>query len=148
MRRHGIAISMALGSSQGQGAAIMLGEIVGSLVSRGLSADALQAWGWRLPFILGLVIGPIGFYMRTRLQETPVFLSARGTGQAPGKAPMMDAFAHYKARMFCAFAIGLGGRASFYVLFIVMPSYAMQTLHLGLQASFVAPLVGGTAMLP
>jgi len=131
----------------GQGAAIMLGGIVGSLVSRGLSADALHAWGWRLPFILGLVIGPVGFYMRTKLQETPEFLSGKAAGRTPTQAPMVDAFAHYKARMLCAFAIGLGGTASFYVLYIVMPTYAIRTLHLGLQASFVAPLVGGTASL-
>lgn len=131
----------------GQGAAVMLGGIVGSLVSRGLSPDALHAWGWRLPFILGLVIGPIGFYMRTKLNETPEFLSDRGTNRMPEKAPMIDAFAHYKARMFCAFAVGLGGTASFYVLFVVMPSYAIRTLHLGLEASFVAPLVGGAAAL-
>jgi MFS transporter, MHS family, proline/betaine transporter len=130
-----------------QGAATMLGGIVGTLVSRGLSADALHAWGWRLPFMLGLVIGPIGFYMRTKLRETPEFLSQRGTSHMPEKAPVMDAFAHYKARMFCAFAVGLGGTASFYVLFVVMPSYAIRTLHLGLEASFVAPLVGGTAAL-
>ena len=130
-----------------QGAATLLGGIVGSLVSRGLSADALHAWGWRLPFILGLVIGPIGFYMRTKLKETPEFLLDKGTSDMPEKAPVIDAFAHYKARMFCAFAVVLGGTASFYVLYVVMPSYAIRTLHLGLEASFVAPLVGGAAAL-
>lgn len=130
----------------GQGAAIMLGGIVGSLVTRNLSADQMLAWGWRLPFIVGLIIGPIGFYMRTRLEETPEFLSdsTAGRGQTP---PTISAFQHYKARMFCGFAIVLGGTASFYVLFIVMPTFAIQTLKLGLQASFVAPLVGGTAMM-
>ena len=41
----------------------------------------------------------------------------------------------------------LGGTASFYVLFIVMPAYAIKTLNLGVQWSFVAPLVGGASML-
>jgi MHS family proline/betaine transporter-like MFS transporter len=93
------------------------------------------------------VIGPIGLYMRTKLQETPEFLSARKTGHTVQSAPILGAFAHYKARMFCAFAVVLGGGGVFYVLFVVMPSYAIQTLHLGLQASFVAPFVGGMAML-
>lgn len=130
----------------GQGAAIMLGGIIGSLVTRGLSPDALLSWGWRIPFIVGLVIGPIGFYMRTRLEETPEFLRGKGAG-THGSAPAVSAFTHYKARMLCGLGIVLGGTASFYVLFIVMPTYAIQTLHLGLQASFIAPLVGGTTMM-
>jgi len=130
----------------GQGAAIMLGGIIGSLVSRGLSPEALQSWGWRLPFIIGLVIGPIGFYMRRSLEETPEFVADRRASRAARSIPAVDAFAGYKARMLAGLCLTFGGTASFYVLFLVMPTYAIQTLHLGVQASFVAPLVGGTCM--
>lgn len=130
----------------GQGAAIMLGGIIGSLVSRGLSPEALLAWGWRIPFIIGLIIGPVGFYMRRRLAETPEFV-AEGRGRGERSMPAVEAFASYKARMLCGLCLVLGGTACFYVLFIVMPTYAIQTLHLGVQASFVAPLVGGACML-
>jgi MFS family permease len=131
----------------GQGAAIMLGGIIGSLVSRGMSPEALQAWGWRIPFIIGLIIGPIGFYMRTRLAETPEFVAEGRPGRGERPAPVIDAFTGYKARMFAGFGLVLGGTACFYVLFIVMTTYAVQTLHLGVQASFVAPLVGGATMM-
>lgn len=130
----------------GQGAAVMLAGIVGSLVTRGLTPDQVVSWGWRLPFIVGLVIGPVGFYMRTKLAETPEFLQEKAAGRRAA-APTIDAFGHYKTRMLCGLAIVLGGTASFYVLFIVMPTYAIRTLHLGLQASFVAPLVGGATMM-
>ncbi len=129
-----------------QGAAVMLGGIVGLLVTRGFSPEALAAWGWRVPFLLGLVIGPLGFYMRRSLTETPEFLARKAAGRT-SPAPTFDAFAHYKSRMLTAFCMTLGGTASFYVLFIVMPAYAVRTLHLGVQASFVAPLVGGAALL-
>ncbi len=128
----------------------MLGGIIGSLVSRGLSPEALQAWGWRVPFIIGLIIGPIGFYMRTRLAETPEFLAEKTPGRlarAEKSVPVVGAFATCKARMLSGLCLVLGGTACFYVLFIVMPTYAIQTLHLGVRASFVAPLVGGACMM-
>ena len=131
----------------GQGAAIMLGGIIGSLVSRGLTPETLQAWGWRVPFIIGLIIGPVGFYMRRRLDETPEFVARRRVGQAARSIPAVEAFASYKARILAGLCLTFGGTASFYVLFLVMPTYAIQTLHLGVQASFVAPLVGGTCMM-
>jgi MHS family proline/betaine transporter-like MFS transporter len=130
-----------------QGAAVMLGGIVGLLVAHGLSQGALLAWGWRIPFLLGLLIGPLGFYLRRSLVETPEFLSEKKTESAAEPAPTIDAFAHFKRRMLTACCMTLGGSASFYVLYIVMPTYAIRTLHLGVQASLVAPLVGGAALL-
>jgi len=131
----------------GQGAAIMLGGIIGSLVSRGLSPETLQSWGWRIPFIIGLIIGPVGFYMRRRLEETPEFAANQRARRAARSIPAIDAFAGYKARILAGLCLTFGGTASFYVLFLVMPTYAIRTLHLGMQASFVAPLVGGTCMM-
>lgn len=129
----------------------MLGGIIGSLVSRGLSPEALLSWGWRVPFIIGLIIGPIGFYMRRNLEETPEFLADkvadRSTGRAPRAIPALNAFAGYKARMLAGLCLTFGGTASFYVLFLVMPTYAIRTLHLGVRASFVAPLIGGACMM-
>jgi MFS transporter, MHS family, proline/betaine transporter len=131
----------------GQGAAVMLAGIVGILVARGLRQDQIVSWGWRLPFIVGLVIGPIGLYLRTKLAETPEFLAAKSADREPLTVPTVNAFGNYKLRMLTGLGIVLGGTASFYVLFIVMPTYAIRTLHLGLQASFVAPLVGGAMMM-
>lgn len=41
-----------------QAAALLFGSLVGAAVTRGLSTEALHAWGWRVPFLIGLVIGP------------------------------------------------------------------------------------------
>ena len=39
----------------------------------------LTVWGWRFPFLFGLVIGPVGLYIRRRLGETEAFLEARAS---------------------------------------------------------------------
>ena len=51
----------------------LLGSCVAALCSTLLSADQLQDWGWRVPFVLGLLILPIGLYVRHGVDETPAF---------------------------------------------------------------------------
>ena len=60
----------------GQGMALLLGALVSSAVTRGLSTEALDGWGWRIPFLLGLIIGPVGLYIRRHLDETDAFIEA------------------------------------------------------------------------
>jgi MFS transporter, MHS family, proline/betaine transporter len=48
----------------GQGLAALLGTLAGVFVMRGLAPEQLDAWGWRLPFLVGLLIGPVGIYIR------------------------------------------------------------------------------------
>src|ERR1700689_1534086 len=61
----------------GQGVALLLGALVSAAVTRDLSSEALDEWGWRIPFLLGLVIGPVGLYLRRHLKETEAFIEAR-----------------------------------------------------------------------
>jgi MFS family permease len=50
-----------------------------------LSAHALHDWGFRIPFLIGLLIGPVGFYVRRHVDETPVF-DAATADKAPALA--------------------------------------------------------------
>lgn len=52
----------------------LLGSGAAALLNSTLAPAALESWGWRLPFIFGgLVIAPLGFYLRNKVEETPVF---------------------------------------------------------------------------
>jgi MHS family proline/betaine transporter-like MFS transporter len=72
-------------SSQGLAALVATG--FGVLLTTSMAADTLQAWGWRIPFAFGLLIGPVGYYIRNQLAETPEFIEA---GQA--QSPLRDLF--------------------------------------------------------
>ena len=61
----------------GQGLAVLIGALLGALITRTLTPQALDSWGWRIPFLLGLIIGPIGLFIRRHLQETEAFVEAR-----------------------------------------------------------------------
>jgi MHS family proline/betaine transporter-like MFS transporter len=60
----------------GQGLAVLIGALLGATITRNLAPEALDSWGWRIPFLLGLVIGPVGLFIRRHLKETDAFLEA------------------------------------------------------------------------
>ncbi len=126
----------------GQGMAILVSGLAGSLLARGMAPEQFAAWGWRVPFMLGLSIGPIGYYLRLKLKESRAFVDDRAS-RASGGAPLIELFTDYKRRALTGFGLVIGGSASLYVLFIFMPSYAIRVLGLDLRAAFVAPVVAG-----
>jgi MHS family proline/betaine transporter-like MFS transporter len=124
----------------GQGVALFLGALVSAAVTRGLTPEALDGWGWRIPFLLGLVIGPVGLYIRRHLDETDAFIEARA---APQKIHGLRTIlaTHPKEIMVC---IGLvaAGTISVYVILLYMPTFASTQLGLPLGEAFTAQSIG------
>jgi MFS family permease len=128
----------------GSGLALLTGALI--LVTRSLAPDALDGWGWRLPFLFGLVIGPVGLYIRRRLGETEAFLEAA--------AKEKDGFGRMVAiHLKIVVCIGLfsGQAISLYVILLYMPTFATTQLHLPLSEALTAQsigLVGFTLLVP
>jgi MFS family permease len=59
-----------------------------------LSADAFKSWGWRIPFLLSVVLLAISIYIRLKLQESPIFAEMKALGKG-SKAPLRDSFLTY-----------------------------------------------------
>ncbi|WP_020123630.1 MFS transporter [Streptomyces canus] len=72
---------MASRVQMGSLAGLLIGAFVVVGLNLSLSATAMQAWGWRVPFLLALPLGAIGLYLRSRLGETPEFVAVRGRMQ-------------------------------------------------------------------
>ena len=58
-------------------AGLLLGSGIGALVSTILTPEQVLEWGWRVPFLLGGVLGVVGQYMRRSVEETPAFREAK-----------------------------------------------------------------------
>ncbi len=126
----------------GQGLAILLSGLAGSLLAHSMAPEQFTLWGWRVPFVLGLVIGPVGYYLRLKLQETQTFLADRAR-RTSRRAPLVELFTDYKRHVLSGFGLVIGGSASLYVLFVFMPTYAIRVLNLDLSVAFVAPVIAG-----
>ena len=129
----------------GQGLAVLVGVLLGALLTRSLAPETLDSWGWRVPFLLGLVIGPVGLFIRRHLQETEAFLEARGA------ATVRQGFGttlatHLKQVLVCA-GLTASGTISFYVILLYMPTFAHTQLHLPLDQAFVAQSISLVCMI-
>ncbi len=99
------------------------------LLANYLAPDAFASWGWRVPFLIGFVLGPIGYYLRTRVAETPAF-ERNAERHAIAKAPLREAFDTHGVQVVQAFFLSIIGIVANYVMIVFMPTYAVKTLHL------------------
>src|SRR5262249_7737018 len=63
------------------GSGFLLGSLSAALLSSSLSPDAFISWGWRVPFLLGILVGVLGAYLRWRLNDTPKFTEIAQHGE-------------------------------------------------------------------
>jgi MFS family permease len=122
-----------------QAAALLLGAMVGAAISRGMSPEALHSWGWRVPFILGLVIGPVGFYIRRNMMDTEAFLHAKKTAR---RATLGEVFREHSREVLCGLGSVIALTVTVYVLIGYLPTFAVKQLGLPFGQSFTALIVG------
>jgi MFS transporter, MHS family, proline/betaine transporter len=103
-----------------------------------LSHEQLIDWGWRVPYVFGLLVGPAGLYIRSRIAETPDFLSA----EKPPTVPLGDLLRRHPVSLLLAFGAAIVSNSSYYLLLYV-PTYGVKTLHLPAYTGFAATLLGG-----
>ncbi|MDE2515036.1 MAG: MFS transporter [Rhodospirillales bacterium] len=108
-------------------ASLVLGSATGALFTSILSPAALAAWGWRIPFLFGIVLALIGGYLRRSVQETPAYRAAEA---APEKAAPVASGARAGLR---AFGFTIHWTVAFYILLSYMPTFTRQ--HGGMTAS-------------
>lgn len=124
----------------GQGLAVLLGAILGTLLTHSLTPETLDSWGWRIPFLFGLIIGPVGLYIRRNLDETSAFLqSHRSSAGQQGSGSVL--ISHVKEMVVCLGMV-VSGTISFYVILIYIPTFARTQLHLPLDQAFLAQSIG------
>jgi metabolite-proton symporter len=103
-----------------------------------ISGDAFLTWGWRVPFLLSIVLVAVGFYIRTGVLETPVFAQLRAEGRIE-RAPVAEALRHNWREVILTALLRTGQQTPFYIFTTYVLTYATQTLGLsrGLVLNFV-----------
>lgn len=126
-----------------QGMSTVLASCAGLLLSTQLSPDQIQSWGWRAPFIFGLLVAPVGLYIRKHIDDT----LPDAAGSARHNAPIGELLAHSKARILLAAGIMAVSTAASYLMILYMPTYAVRQLHLPASTGFAATVVTGVILM-
>ena len=108
----------------------VLGNLVVLSVTLSLSADQVDAWGWRIPFFVALPLGLIGLYLRNKLEDTPEFRRMEAAGEAPKKAPLKEIFSRNWRMILNLIGIVLLLNVADYLLLTTMPTYFTDTLKI------------------
>jgi MFS transporter, MHS family, proline/betaine transporter len=121
-----------------QGLAAVVATSLGVTLTTTMSAADLQAWGWRIPFAVGLLIGPLGYYIRSHMEETPAFVES-GSAQAP----LHELFTDQWERLLLTVGVVAASTSSQYIL-VYMPTYAIRELGLPSSIGFTAAVAAAT----
>lgn len=120
-----------------QGLATLLASTFGFALAKLMPAGDLAAWGWRIPFFFGLLIGPVALYLRRYLEDAPDYTEAEHTA-----TPVRDVFARQKTLLVISVGALTVSTAVNYLL-QYMPSFAIRELHLDASTGFAASSIAG-----
>jgi MFS transporter, MHS family, proline/betaine transporter len=125
------------------GALLMLGF---SLV---LGDDAMHSWGWRLPFLVAAPLGLVGVYLRSRLEDTPVFreLEAKGQKEEETTTQFKDLLAGYWKPILQLGGLVVALNVVNYTLLTYMPTYLESEIGLSSDESLIVPIIGMLTMM-
>jgi MFS transporter, MHS family, shikimate and dehydroshikimate transport protein len=125
-----------------------MGVVIGNLMAAGvfyivtlLSKDDLLAWGWRIPFLISLLLLGVGIYIRAKVQETPVFAAAEGT-RPPLKAPAIEALRRHPRNFLVVIGARLAENGLGYLFPVFGLGYVINTLHQTREVAITGVMLG------
>ena len=125
------------------GALLMLGF---SLV---LNDDQMNTWGWRLPFLVAAPLGLVGVYLRSRLEDTPIFRELEEAGEKEERTATQfrDLIAGYWGPILRLGGVVVALNVVNYTLLSYMPTYLEKSIGLSSSMSLLVPIIGMLAMM-
>lgn len=107
----------------------ILASLLASILFITLSDEQMASWGWRIPFLLGLPLGLIGFYLRGSLEETPIFENELSNDEGQEES-FQSILKNHKKDIFVCFVAVAFFNITNYMLLSYMPSYLNEIIGL------------------
>lgn len=121
---------------------LLLGSVFATVLYGTLTPEAMEAWGWRVPFLLAAPLGLIGLYIRRQIADTPAFKKDQARQQAAVEDlgakqmfPVKDLLVNHPKQLAQGFGIVLLNAVGFYVVLTFMPTYMSEQLGYDTAAS-------------
>ena len=117
------------------GGGLLLGSGIAAFLSTVLVPGQMENWGWRIPFLLGGLIAPVGFYMRRNIGETPAFLEASVAEEILSKSSMALLAAK-------AFGFTIFWTVSYYLILTYLPTFTQRFAGLSATQALWSNTIG------
>jgi MFS family permease len=111
-----------------------------------MTKDSLLTWGWRLPFLVSIVLLGLGVYIRAKVTETPVFQEAAAK-RPPLKLPALEAVRRSPRNFFVVVGARLAENALGYLYPVFGVSYLINTLHVPRNVAIMGTIAGSVALI-
>ncbi len=115
------------------------------MLSYTLTDAQLNDWGWRLAFAFGLLVGPVGLYIRNQIDETPEFKKVKAVKAE--RTPLRQVLMHDTVNLLLGIGVVSGATAFNYVHKLYMPTYALKQLHIPATSSFLGAMITGVVLM-
>ena len=117
--RRGLIASGASAASEVGG---LLAVGISAVTVHALAPAALDAWGWRIPFLVGAALAALVWIARSTMQESPEYARQHAAGSVP-RHPLLHSLTHHRAGIARAFAISALGSITYYVGITYVPAF-------------------------
>ena len=119
-----------------------LGALIPTLLILGLSGPQMDAWGWRIPFLVAGPLGIVGLYLRSKLEDTPAFKALEHEHQV-AKSPLKDMVRDWWRELLILMGIVILINVANYTILTYMETYLGNTLKVpdGQEYQLLVPLL-------
>jgi len=105
---------------------LLLGSAIAALLNTMVPPETLENWAWRIPFLLGGLLGPVGLYMRRNIEETPAFARA---AEMPSSENVSPSIAPLRLAM-RALGFTILWTVAYYIILSYMPTFLQKYVKL------------------
>ncbi len=127
-----------------QGLAVLAAAGIAFAITGLLSKEDVESWGWRIPFISGILIVPVGLWLRSALEETHANEAEAGTAQV---SSLREVFRGHWRRLLLGVMLIIGGTAANAIIVLYMATYAVRQLGMPPTSGLMAGLTAGFVTL-
>ena len=124
---------------------ILFGTLLGAVLNMTLSTEVMNAWGWRIPFLISIVLVIVGLFIRMAVMESPAFKAVKESGTESEK-PLAELIRDHKRDVLTAMGMRIAENGTFYIFTVFVLAYGEDTLKLSkntmLTGVIIAAAVG------
>jgi MHS family shikimate/dehydroshikimate transporter-like MFS transporter len=126
-------------------AGLLLANVVFLLSSNAMPEEQFLAWGWRIPFLLSIILIGVGLFIRLRIMETPAFTQVQES-HTEARMPILDVLRTYPKNVLLAMGMRIAENGTFYILTAFVLTYIVEEVGLeqgtGLTGVIIAATIG------